>query len=148
MTAAALAGRPFRLKSLARGLTLMELMIALAVVAILMGVALPSYTEHVKRSSRSAAQAQLVDLAALQERIFLNGNAYTNSVTRAYDGSASGGLGVTTGRTRDGRYELTASVSGASFTLTATPVTGGPQAGDGVITLNSEGVRRWGTQPW
>jgi Tfp pilus assembly protein PilE len=62
-----------------------------------------AYTEQVRRSSRTAVQSQLVELAALQEKIFLNANAYTTEIAKAYDGTATGGLGVTGGLSRDGR---------------------------------------------
>lgn len=131
-----------------RGFTLIELMIAVALVAILAAVALPSYTEYIKRSSRGAAQSELVELAAVQEKIFLNSNAYASSVTTAYSGSSTGGLGVTTGLSRDTRYSFGTTVDGASFTLTATPVSGSTQAGDGNLSIDAQGQRTWGSKTW
>lgn len=131
-----------------RGFTLVEIMIVVAIVAILASIALPSYQQYVIRSSRQAAQAELVDLSGLQEKIFLNSNGYSTSVTNAYNGNAAGGLGATSGMTKDGRYSLSLNVNGASFTLTATPVSGGPQAGDGNLSITSTGVRLWGSKPW
>lgn len=131
-----------------RGFTLIELMIAVALVAILAAVALPSYTEYIKRSSRGAAQSELVELAAVQEKIFLNSNAYASSVTTAYSGSSTGGLGATTGLSRDSRYSFGTTVDGASFTLTATPVSGSTQAGDGNLSIDAQGQRTWGSKTW
>ena len=82
--------------SRSRGFTLIELLIALAVVAILVRIAFPSYQAYIVRSSRQAAQSELVALANAQERIFLNSNAYTASVTGTYTGQSGGGLGVPT----------------------------------------------------
>ena len=65
----------------AAGFTLVELIVVVAIVAILAAIAIPGYTNYVVRSSRSAAQSELLDLAAAQERIFLNSGAYTSSVT-------------------------------------------------------------------
>ena len=132
----------------ARGFTLVELMIVVAIVAILSAIAVPSYREYIKRSSREAGQAQLVEMAGVQEKIFLNSNAYTASVTTGYTGASTGGLGVASGRSRDGRYALSAAVAGASFTLTATPVSGSTQAGDGNLTIDSQGQRTWGSKTW
>lgn len=132
----------------AGGFTLIELMITVAIVAILARVAMPSYTAYVKRGSREAAQAQLVEMSGIQEKIFLNTNAYTSKVSNAYDGTTSGGLGMTGGRTRDGRYTLSVTVSGASYTLSATPVSGSSQDGDGTLSLDSAGQRTWGSKSW
>jgi type IV pilus assembly protein PilE len=131
-----------------RGFTLIEAMIVVAMVAILMSVALPSYDSHIRRSSRGAAQAQLLELAAIQERIFLNSNAYASSVSDAYTGNATGGLGATGAKSQDGRYTLSVTVSGASYTLTATPVAGTSQAADGTLTIDSTGQRTWGNRSW
>lgn len=132
----------------AHGFTLIEMMITVVVIAILAAVALPGYQNYVKRSSREAAQAELVELAGVQEKIYLNSNAYTDKVSAAYNGSSAGGLGASTGKTRDGRYTLTVAVNGASYTITATPVSGSTQAGDGNLTISSDGSRTWGSKTW
>src|SRR6185436_17585631 len=89
----------------------------------------------------SAAQTELVELSSMQEKIYLNSNAYTNSVTTAYNGNSNGGLGKTTGRTGDNKYTLSLVVAGQSYVLTATPVAGTPQANDGAFSIASDGNR-------
>jgi type IV pilus assembly protein PilE len=131
------------------GFTLLELMIALAVVAILLMVAYPSYQTYIIRTSREAAESQLQQLANLQEKIFLNSSAYASSVTTAYNGTSSGGLGLTSGTTIDGKYTITLPTATAStFTLQAAPVTGTTQAGDGNITITHTGQRLWNGVSW
>lgn len=132
----------------ARGLTLIELMVALVIVSILAAVAMPGYQSFVRKGSREAAQAELVELAATQEKIYLNSNAYTTQVSAAYTGTSAGGLGVPNARSRDGRYTYTATVNGAAYTLTATPVAGSTQASDGNLTIASDGTRTWGSKSW
>ncbi|WP_418321079.1 type IV pilin protein [Piscinibacter sakaiensis] len=141
------AGRPAARRRLL-GFTLVELMLVVVVVAVLASIALPSYREYIRRSSREATQSQLIEMAGIQEKIFLNSNAYANNVAAPYDGKASGGLGAAGGKSLDGRYLITATVSGASYVLTATPVAGGPQDGDGVLTIASDGKRTWGSKTW
>ena len=131
-----------------RGFTLIDLVIAMAIVAILTRIALPSYQAYIVRASRQAAQSELVALANAQEKIFLNSNAYTANVTTAYTGQSAGGLGVTSGNTKDNRYAITAAATATTFTLTATPASGTPQAGDGVLTINEQSVRTWGSKTW
>lgn len=68
-------------KNRARGFTLIELMIAVAVVAILTLIAYPSYVQYIVKGSRSAAQTELQELSSMQEKIYLNSNGYTGNLT-------------------------------------------------------------------
>lgn len=134
-----------------RGFTLIELMIAMAVIGILTAIAWPSYQNYIIRSSRQAAQTELLQLANQQEKIYLNANSYAVSITGAYNGRADGGLGKTTGRTDDGKYNLTITPNATptqTFLITATPVVGSTQDGDGAITISSDGTRLHGGAAW
>ena len=132
------------------GFTLIELMMVVAVVGILAAVALPSYRQYIVRAARVEAQAELLELASLQEKIFLNSNAYAFSVTGAYNGTSAGGLGRTSGKTKDNRYDLSLDIVAASqtYVLTATPAAGSSQVGDGNLSVNESGRRLWGTAAW
>lgn len=59
------------------GFTLIELMIALVVAAILVGIAVPSYTAQVQKSRRTEARYALLDIAAREERFLSVTNAYS-----------------------------------------------------------------------
>lgn len=124
-----------------RGFTLIEVMVVVVIIAILAAIAYPSYRDHIIRSSRSAAQTELLELSSVEEKIYLNANAYSGDVAGAYNGNSSGGLGKTSGKTDDGKYTLTLVTAGQSYTLTATPVAGSIQQNDGAFSISSDASR-------
>jgi len=123
------------------GFTLIEVMVAVVLIAILAAIAYPSYRDYIIRSSRSAAQSELVELSSVQEKIYLNSNGYTGDVASGYNGTSAGGLGKTGGTTADQKYVLSLALSGQSYTLTATPVAGSTQQADGTFSIASDGSR-------
>jgi len=125
------------------GFSLIELMIAVVIVGILTAIAVPSYHSHIVKASRAAAQTELLELASLQEKIYLNSNAYTANMATGYTGNSTGGLGKTGGLTTDNKYTLTVVAPGQTHTITATPVAGSRQAGDGCLTIQENGLRQW-----
>lgn len=133
-----------------RGFTLIELVIVIVIIGILAGIAMPMYSDYIKKASRQAAQSELLEFAALQERIYTNSNSYAFDVKKAYDGTSTGGLGRPSGQTKDGKYNLALSnvAVSQSYTLTATPVAGSSQAGDGNLSIDQSNKRLWGTAPW
>ena len=62
-----------------RGFTLIELMIVVAVLAILAAVAIPSYNEYITTSRRSDGQIALMDLSTRLERYFNEKNTYVGA---------------------------------------------------------------------
>ncbi|PZX29507.1 putative TYPE 4 fimbrial BIOGENESIS TRANSMEMBRANE pilE-related PROTEIN [Cupriavidus phytorum] len=125
----------------AAGFTLIELMITVAIAAILAAIAYPSYTEHVRKSRRTDAKTALLDLAARQERLFSTQNVYGG--TPAALGYAGDAFPVAVQSGGQAYYQLTvvAGNPATSYTATAAPV--GPQAGDdcGSYTLNHLGLQ-------
>jgi type IV pilus assembly protein PilE len=126
-----------------KGFSLVELMVAVVIVGILAKVAMPSFSSQAIRAARAAAQTELLGLASLQEKIYLNSNAYVYSVTAGYNGTTSGGLGNATGRTADSKYLFSVSGTGQTYTLTAIPATGIQQTADGCLTIQENGLRQW-----
>jgi type IV pilus assembly protein PilE len=128
-----------------RGFSLIELMVVVAIVGILAAIVVPTYGQHIIKASRSAAQTDLMQMAALEEKIYLNSNSYTTSsaVTGAYTGQATGGLGWRAASSMDGKYNYACVCNAQDFAITATPVAGTKQAGDGSLTIDSLGRRLW-----
>lgn len=127
------------------GFTLIELLIVVTIIGILAAIAVPSYSNYVVKASRETAQSELLSLAGLQEKIYLNSNGYTASVPNAYNGTnaTANGLGRTSGQTTDGKYDLSISGVAQSYTLIAKPVTGKKQEGNGCVTIQENGRREW-----
>jgi type IV pilus assembly protein PilE len=95
------------------GFTLVELLITVAIVGILAGVAYPSYTDYVTRSNRSEAQRELMRFANLQEQVFVDSRSYASDMK---------GLGESTVKinTASKNYRIMVSAqTTTSFTLKA-----------------------------
>ncbi|KWT72733.1 MULTISPECIES: type IV pilin protein [unclassified Variovorax] len=117
------------------GFTLIELVITIAVVGILAAIALPSYQQYVIRSKRSAAQAQMMDIANRQQQYMLANRGYADK-TALEAGGYILPAEVSTG------YDYTITLgTGAvpAFTVTFTPK--GSQASDVTLKLNNEGLK-------
>jgi len=65
----------------ARGLTLIELMIVIAIVSILAAIGYPAMTKYVQKSRRAEAKSALQDLALRQTRWRANHTSYTSTLT-------------------------------------------------------------------
>ena len=59
-----------------RGFTLVELLIVVAIIAILMGIGLPSYQDYMRKAARSGAKGAMLDLAQNEERYFTANGIY------------------------------------------------------------------------
>jgi type IV pilus assembly protein PilE len=62
-----------------QGFTLIELMITIAIIAVLTAVALPSYTDYVTRSKFAEAYAHLADLRVKMEQHYLDNRRYSSN---------------------------------------------------------------------
>jgi type IV pilus assembly protein PilE len=63
-------------RAISKGFTLIELMVAVAVVAILGTIAMVTYTKQIQKSRRTDARSAILDLAGREEKLFSTTNAY------------------------------------------------------------------------
>jgi type IV pilus assembly protein PilE len=129
-----------------RGMTLIELMIVVLVVAILGAVAIPSYRQYVLRSQRTEAKTALLRLQAAEEKFYLQNSFYvtTNTLLKALPPA---GLGLPD-LSDNGNYVIgvdTAPGLGTQgFVATATPTATAGQNKDtacALFTINHAGNR-------
>jgi len=124
------------------GFTLVELMIAVAILAIVAAVALPLYNQYSQRTYRSEAQADLLNCAQAMERFAAQNFTYDGVDDAALDNMCDQRSEA------QNRYQITVAVpDDDQFTLTATPVAGGVMDGDGVMTYDEAGNRMWDGNP-
>jgi type IV pilus assembly protein PilE len=118
-----------------RGFTLIELMIAVAVVAILAMIAVPTYTAQMVKGRRSSAEAVLLDLAQRQQQYLLDSRAY------APDWAT---LGVTIPANVSAYYTINFAppVAGPpNFKAQAIPLAGTAQASDVTLSIDQTGAK-------
>jgi type IV pilus assembly protein PilE len=99
-----------------KGFTLVELMIAVGIVAILVALALPSYTQYIRKANRGEAQQLLMNWANNQEIWRASNPGYADDSDIALPGHD--------------KYDFSFTVSATTFTLTATANTTGDQDDD------------------
>ena len=131
------------------GFTLIELMVAVAILALIAFLALPLYTSYSQRAFRSEAQADLLACALGLERWAGAEFTYQGAADTDGDGLAdadSGPVASTVCNARSagrGHYAILVEGTADDFLLTARPAPDGPMAADGFLTLDAAGNRHW-----
>lgn len=141
--------RDHRINSVARelpcttGFSLIEMVIVVAILAILSAIAVPSYMRHVGKTNRVAAQACLAEYANYMERYYTGNLRYDQ--TPAGVANADPHLDCQLQIVRS--YMLVPATTSTTFTVTATPteVQFRRDKQCGTLALNQSGARTAGT---
>src|SRR5215207_2527923 len=139
-------GRSVR-KGTYAGFTLLELMITVAIVAILAAIAYPSYQEHLRKGRRAAVQTLLMDAANREQQYLLDARTY------AVGSDAFIQLRVAVPPEVAPFYTVTVEPAAPTipptYNLRAVPIAGSAQEPDGEITLDQAGQKtRRGLPGW
>ena len=132
----------------AAAFSLLEIMIALAVVAVVLAVAVPAYQGYTVRAYRTQAQADLLQCAQGMERHAASTMGYGGAVDVDGDGrgdQSTGEVSENLCRTTSTRYRLSVRRADANhFVLRAQAVSATSLvAADGALELDATGERRW-----
>ena len=137
------------MRKINKGFTLIEMMIVVAILGIVTAIAVPSYSEYVRKGKRADAKVELLRIAQLQESYFVQNLSYAKDLT-----TGAGGLGLgATVKSEQEAYSISieatpgscTGVSGANacngYTITATPL--GGQADDKCkkFTITNTGLK-------
>ena len=132
------------------GFTLIELMIVMVIIGVLAAIALPGYQQYVIKSNRRAAQAFMMDVASREKQYFLDVRSYVAAADNAAL-AADTGLKLNVPTDVGKRYTISVTLDAGpplGFTVTAVPLAGTGQAGDGTLTLTSAGVKGTDATKW
>ena len=127
----------------ATGFTLIEVMITVAVIAILAAVALPQYFDYVTRSRLVEAKTSLVDMRTRLEQYFLDNRSYPGACVANASGAAPAGkIYLPPDAALDPKnkfFTITCdNLSATTYTVTAT---GTGSMADFVFTINEANAR-------
>lgn len=131
-----------------RGVTLIELMIVVVIIAIISAFAYPSYTQFIVRAKRTAGTSMLLQIADRQQQFFMDNKRFAADLTRlGYAGNTvmidEDGAVVADGDA-DRIYNIgITAVTATTYTLTAAPqlVQAYKDTKCGSLTLTEAGVK-------
>jgi len=129
-----------------RGFSLIELMVVVAIVAILGTIATGAYRNYVMRATRTEGRMALLAIQAAQEKYFLQNNQYAQDIATVIAPPPAGlGINLTAGGvTSGGNYTVTIAATPTTYTLQAAVTPGSPQTHDTTcptFTVSDQGVR-------
>lgn len=107
-----------------RGVSLIELMVAVGVIGIITAIAMPMYTDYIAAAREAAVRENMNSIRLFQEETRLSNGAYEAGTYDPDDPNASGGLTATIGwsprTTEDEITYVVDQVTAGGFRVTAT----------------------------
>jgi len=123
--------------------TLVELVVVIAIIAILSGIAIPQYSKYIRRSVCENGKAVLVGAAQMLERYYAQNNKYKGVNLSQYgyhqapiDGKAQFKIELSHPKIKESTEE-----NPRAYILTATPLAGSKLNRMGTLSIDNVGVR-------
>lgn len=142
-------------KNNAQGFSLMELMMAVAILGIISSIAIPSYTQYVLKAKRTEAKTEVLRIAQLQESYYVQNLSYAKDAkglgfsdvsvateTGLYDVKT---LPLTSAGVADTTCDGTNVKPCAAYVIEASPASGSQQSNDSgcqAFRLSSTGLKQ------
>ena len=126
-----------------RGFTLIEILVVMVVIGILAAIAVPSYNSQLRRGTRSAAQALMMDIANKEQFYLQSQRTYLDCASPCTNLSALGisALPQEVSNFYTLRIDKDDVATPPTFIITASVKSGTRQTVDGDLTLNSAGTK-------
>ena len=115
------------------GFTLMELMIAVAIMGVLFGIALPSYKDYVRRGALPEGLSALSDYKIKMEQYYQDNRNYGTGDKCANAAPPPDWATFAPPNKKNFSYSCALTDSGQGYAITATGVTGSPVAGHAYV---------------
>ncbi|PKO39022.1 MAG: pilus assembly protein PilE [Betaproteobacteria bacterium HGW-Betaproteobacteria-6] len=115
---------------IAKGFTLIELMVVVAIIGILASIAYPNYLEYMRQTRRSSVEGCMIERTQFMERYYTANMTYANAALTACEGSIA-----------DAYTVAFSAQTATTYTIQATPK--GVQASDkcGTLTITHLGAK-------
>ncbi len=131
-----------------QGVTLIELMIVVAIIAMISAFAYPSYMQYVISTKRTVATSALLQIADRQQQFFMDNKSFSNDLTALGFAANPLVLADDGNSTVVGDSDAVYSVSLSNVAVTTYTITAAPLHGQGErdtdcasLTLNQAGAR-------
>jgi type IV pilus assembly protein PilE len=118
------------------GFSLIEVLVTVAIVAVLAGVAIPNYSNYVVRAQLTEAHTYLADYRTRMEQFYQDNRSYASATA----------CGVATATTSMKNFSATCVSAGQTFTATVTGNSGSPASGF-AYTIDNRGQRTTSAVP-
>lgn len=127
------------------GFSLIELMIAVAIVGVLVAVAYPAYTNSLVKGTRANAKSVLLEVAQKEQAYLLDQRSYAAAVSCD---ELTANLGIRSDALVEVKKYYTCTVGAPAgtpptFTATLTPIAGRRMASDGALWVKESGEKNF-----